>query len=233
MQVPRRARQRKRPEIDSGDDAQSAQRANHHFVDVVARHIFHHAAAALRRDTIAGDELHPENEISRRSVKLAQRGIDAGRDCAARSRAIRERDGERKKLAVFGERGRDLVQRNSRLNAQSEVPGIVRNNAVHAVHIKRNVVLPRRHSDSEFRSRTCGNNRELFTRRKFHDFDDFFARTGPHDRGRRLAINLIRCNLRRVARDVCNANDFGHSRQNAGASDVHEVGAAAAGRGRT
>ena len=112
---PHRPRQRKRTEIDPGDDAQRAQRADHHFVDVVARNIFHDAATALRRDSVARNKLHSENEISGRAVDLPQWRIHARRDRAARRRAIRERDREWQKLPVFRKRARDFAQRNSRL----------------------------------------------------------------------------------------------------------------------
>ncbi len=169
---PRRGRQRKRAKVDPRDHAERPERADHQLVQVVARDIFHHAPAAFRRGAIASDEFDAENVVARGAVKLPQRRIDAGRNRAADGRAIHERHDERKKLPMFRERAFDALQRNSGLDAERQIAGIVCNHAIEARQIEREIVLPRRRSHVEFGARAARNDRQLLGRRKFHNLAD-------------------------------------------------------------
>jgi hypothetical protein len=69
-------------------------------VQVVAGHVFHHAAAALRPDAVARDEFDSEQEIPRGAVELPERRIDSARHRAPDRRLIRKRRGQRQQLPV-------------------------------------------------------------------------------------------------------------------------------------
>ena len=87
---------------------QSSERADEKLVDVVAGDILHHAAAALGNDALAGDELHSQQEIPRRSMSIAQWRVRACGDDSAERGAFRKRRRKRQELTSRAElRDRD------------------------------------------------------------------------------------------------------------------------------
>ncbi len=70
-------------------------------MEVVAGDVFDDAAAALGESAGAGDEFGADQEVARGAVKLTQRGVDAGGDCAADGAVGIPGDEERQELMVF------------------------------------------------------------------------------------------------------------------------------------
>ena len=88
-------------EVEARNDGECAERADEELVEVVAGDVFDDAAAALGESAGAGDEFGADQEVARGAVKLTQRGVDAGGDCAADGAVGIPGDEERQELMVF------------------------------------------------------------------------------------------------------------------------------------
>src|SRR5580704_695112 len=139
-------------------------------MNVVSRDIFHHAAAALRDYAFACDELHAEEVIARGAVELAQRTVDTLGDGSSDGGLRLIRRAERQELTVLCENSAEFVQGDSRFDTESQIAGIIGNDAIKASHVQRDVVLARRQAHFEFCAGASRDDGELFLRCEFYDF---------------------------------------------------------------
>jgi len=93
-----RGRQRESPEIHSRDDRECTQRSDQQLMQIVARHVFHDAPAALGDHTIACNEFHSETKVPHSAVEVAQWRTGVCGDDAADGGAIGKGTGEWEKL---------------------------------------------------------------------------------------------------------------------------------------
>lgn len=70
-----RWQRRKGAEVESGDNRESAERADEKFVEVIAGDVFDHAASAFAEAARAIHEFRADEEVARGAVRMTKRGI--------------------------------------------------------------------------------------------------------------------------------------------------------------
>lgn len=174
-QAPARGGCGKGAEVEAGDDGKSAERADQELVKIVAADVLDNTATALTDATGAIDEFRADEEVPRRAVSMAKRGVHAGGDDASDGGFEIKRDREWQELFLPVERSGEVVEIGSGIDADGEVAGIVMSDLLEARHVQGDVVPRRGHTDSEFRAMAARDQREFFEGGEADDFGNFFC----------------------------------------------------------